>query len=147
MPPSKKPKTSTRPTKSRTDSGDWLAWLATTDPAEREALRRDIETVEETKYEGVAELGKLMIQGLISGTVSPSVSQEARGWAEIMLAAQATQLAASRPEGSSTNTSIILALGDLQKREERQIEARYTIDGEVEAEKVALEQLLAGNDE
>lgn len=88
-----------------------------------------------------------MIQGLISGTVSPSVSQEARGWAEIMLAAQATQLAASRPEGSSTNTSIILALGDLQKREERQIEARYTIDGEVEAEKVALEQLLAGNDE
>ena len=142
---SKKSKTQTRPTRSQSDSGDWLAWLATTDPAEREALRKEIEAVEETKYEGVAELAKVMIQGLISGTVSPSVSQEARGWAETMLAAQATNLALTKQDGQGASTSIILALGDLQKQEDRKIEAHYTIDGEVETEKMEFERLLAGN--
>lgn len=127
-------------------SGDWLAWLATADPAEREALRKEIEAVKETEYEGVAELGKIMIQGLISGAVSPDVSQEARGWAEIMLAAQATNLALTKQDNSSASTSIILALGDLQKQEDRKIEAHYTIDGEVETEKMEFERLLAGND-
>ena len=127
-------------------SGDWLAWLATADPAEREALRKEIAAVKETEYEGVAELGKIMIQGLISGAVSPDVSQEARGWAEIMLAAQATNLALTKSDGQSASTSIIVALGDLQRQDDRKIEAHYTIDGEVETEKMEFERLLAGND-
>jgi len=133
--------------RTKTDGGDWLAWLATTDPAEREALRKEIEAVEETKYEGVAELGKVMIQGLISGTVSPSVSQEARGWAEIVLAAQATQLAASRPESTGSSTSIILALNSIQKEDSRKIEAHYTVDGEVESGRERERMTLVGNGE
>ena len=84
-----------------------------------------------------------MIQGLISGTISPSISEEARGWAEIMLAAQATQLALAKPEGDASSTSIILALGDLQKKEAPKIEAQYTIEAEIDAEKSEFEQLLA----
>ena len=126
-------------------AGDWLAWLATADPKDRETLRREVESVAETEYEGIAALGKMMIKGLISGAVSPSVSEEARGWAEIMLAAQATNLALTQTNGDSS-TSIILALGDLQKQEDRKIEAHYTIDGEVETEKMEFERLLAGND-
>ena len=141
MAQTKKSKRSSRPTQ----GGDWLTWLATTDPAERAALRKEIPAVEETKYEGVAELGKLMIQGLISGTISPSVSQEARGWAEIMLAAQATNLALTKQDNPSASTSIILALGDLQKQEDRKIEAHYTIDGDVASEKTELEHLIAGS--
>ena len=125
--------------------GDWLAWLATADPKDRETLRREVESVAETEYEGIAALGKMMIKGLISGAVSPSVSEEARGWAEIMLAAQATNLALTQTNGDSS-TSIILALGDLQKQGSREIEAHYTIDGEVETEKMEFERLLAGND-
>ena len=63
-----------------------------------------------------------------------------------MLAAQATNLALTKQDGQGASTSIILALGDLQKQEDRKIEAHYTIDGEVETEKMEFERLLAGND-
>ena len=132
-----------KPKRTRGSEGEWLTWLATADPAAREALRKEVGAVEEVKYEGVAELAKVMIQGLISGAISPGISYEARGWAEIMLAAQATQLALTNPGDSGSNTSIILALGDLQKQDLPKIEAQYTIEAETEAEKGELEKLLA----
>ena len=108
---------SRKSSRSNRSEGDWLTWLATADPTAREALRGEVQAIKEAEYEGVAELSKIIIQGLISGTISPSISEEARGWAEIMLAAQATQLALAKPEGDASSTSIILALGDLQKKE------------------------------
>ena len=131
------------PAKTRpTASGDWLAWLATADPQEREKLRAEVAKVEETEYDGVAALAKVMIQGLIAGAVSPSVSQEARGWAEIMLASRATQLALSSADsGGGATASIILALGDIQ-REPQKIEAHYTIEGEADTEVQEFASLL-----
>ena len=134
---------SRKSSRSNRSEGDWLTWLATADPTAREALRGEVQAIKEAEYEGGAELSKIMIQGLISGTISPSISEEARGWAEIMLAAQATQLALAKPEGDASSTSIILALGDLQKKEAPKIEAQYTIEAEIDAEKSEFEQLLA----
>ncbi len=132
------------PTRTRQSSGDdWLAWLATSDPQQREKLRAEVAKIKETEYDGVAALAKVMIEGLISGAVSPSVSQEARGWAEVMLASRATELALTRQDGGGNATaSIILALGDIQK-EPQKIEAHYTIDGEVETEAREFAQLAA----
>jgi len=94
-------------TSSKTQS-DYIAWLSLIPEVERNAVADLVSSVELKSAKDLVTLSQKMLSAVLRGTISPDISEEARKWAELMLASLTVDLAGTK--GTNMSMSVMMLM-------------------------------------
>jgi len=117
--------------KKATDTqGDYELYLDRVPVEARDALAREVESIDLGNYRDVAQMGRRLLAALVRGHLPPGVSQEARSLLELELLSLAAEDRKESGQLGGGGALLIEVMQDARARQEdvKSIEPRYTID-------------------